>query len=113
MRFQNGISDFPRRTPWWALIRNGLMAAIPSYNDTALRTGPSDTTCAGQGRSGARSMVGPPTDQPVRKSLPQNTWAMKFWFQGGRSDEPIALCWDCRRVRGRERDICAAADLPG
>jgi hypothetical protein len=31
MRFQNGISDFPRRTPWWALIRNGLMAAISSY----------------------------------------------------------------------------------
>jgi hypothetical protein len=28
MQLQNGISDLPRRTRWWALIRNVLMAVI-------------------------------------------------------------------------------------
>jgi hypothetical protein len=30
MQLQNGIPDFPSRTPWWALIRNALMTAISS-----------------------------------------------------------------------------------
>jgi len=28
MQLQNGISDLPRRTWWWALIRNVLMVVI-------------------------------------------------------------------------------------
>jgi len=31
MWLQNGISDLSRRTPWWALIRNWLMAVIYPY----------------------------------------------------------------------------------
>lgn len=31
MRFQNGITDLSRRTPWWALFRNWLMAVIYPY----------------------------------------------------------------------------------
>jgi hypothetical protein len=28
MQLQNGTSELPRRIPWWALIRNMLMAVI-------------------------------------------------------------------------------------
>jgi hypothetical protein len=31
MRVHNGISDLFRLTAWWALVRNGLMAAISSH----------------------------------------------------------------------------------
>src|ERR1039458_4239535 len=31
MQLQNGISDLSRRTPWWALIRNWLIAVIYPY----------------------------------------------------------------------------------
>ena len=56
-------------------LADGRDLSVP-VRTAPVHTGPNDTTCAGQGRGGARSMVGPPTDQPVRKSLPYNTRAL-------------------------------------
>jgi hypothetical protein len=58
-------------------------------------------------------MVGPPTDQPVRKSLPYNTRAIKFWCQENASMNRslslgIAIAYVVASAMSTQ-----AADLPG
>jgi hypothetical protein len=68
MRLQNGISDLPRRTPWWPLIRNGLMAVIYPFgherHNTSYRA--ERHYMRGPGPKWRAKHARPPTDQPVR-----------------------------------------------
>ena len=68
MQLQNGISDLSRRTPWWTLIRNRLMAVIfpyqPELRHESYRA--ERHYMRGPGPKWHAKHARPPTEQPVR-----------------------------------------------
>jgi hypothetical protein len=67
MRFQNGISGLSGRTPWWASIRNWLIAVIFPYR-SGLRHESYRAErhyMRGPGPKWRAKHTCPPTDQPV------------------------------------------------
>jgi hypothetical protein len=68
MRVQNGITDLSRRTPWWALIRNRLMAVIsPYWAELRVESYRAERHyMRGPGPKWRAKHARPPTDQPVR-----------------------------------------------
>ena len=68
MRAQNGISDLSRRTSWWALVRNWLMAVIfpyrPELRNESYRA--ERHYMRGPGPKWRAKHARPPTNQSVR-----------------------------------------------